>query len=59
MIAAGKGHAGCVRILMSKEARMVTTKCCNTALMIAAYNGKLECVKILAQKEAKMQDDDN
>ena len=56
MIAAGKGHAGCVRILMSKEARMVTNDCRNTALMIAAYNGKLECVKILAPLEKGMKD---
>ena len=55
MVAAYYGHAGCVRILAEKEAR-IQDNAGKTALMFAAHMGHLECLKILAPKEEGMYD---
>ena len=51
MIAAQYGKTACVRLLMSKEARMQEQTYDGTALMFAASQGHLECVKLLAPLE--------
>ncbi len=55
MVAAYYGHAGCVRMLIEKEARMQDEKGM-TALMHAASQGHSDTVAILLEKEKGMLD---